>query len=106
MITPEKKQYEAFAEEYSSVDELPYAKVEGELIRIALGGCTGCTVLDLGGGSGVHARKAVEAGAAVVDVFNVSPQMMSIGQELESAGTPGSHSLVRSRRHTSAGRAG
>ncbi|KAH8885926.1 S-adenosyl-L-methionine-dependent methyltransferase [Thozetella sp. PMI_491] len=93
MTTTDKKQYDTFARKYSSIEDLPCSRVEGQLIRIALGDCTGLTVLDLGGGSGIHARKAIEAGAAVVDVFDISTQMLGIGEELESQ--LGRHGRIR-----------
>jgi SAM-dependent methyltransferase len=50
-----------------------------------LGDCTGLKVLDVGGGSGLHARKAIDAGATVVDVVDISPEMMRAGQEIETS---------------------
>ncbi len=64
--------------------DLPTSKLEAELILTALGDCTDRTVLDLGGGSGIHARKAVSSGSSVVDVVDISPEMMRIGQDAES----------------------
>ncbi len=82
--TEEKKQYDAVATQYDSVDGLPAARIEAELIRTALGDCTGLHVLDLGGGSGLHARRAVgEANAATVDVVDISKEMLRVGQETE-----------------------
>jgi SAM-dependent methyltransferase len=84
MATIEKTEYDAFAPKYASVEDLACSKLEGELISTALGNCAGLTVLDLGGGSGFHARRAVDAGASVVDVVDISPEMMRIGQEVET----------------------
>ncbi|KAM5374806.1 hypothetical protein ACJZ2D_006300 [Fusarium nematophilum] len=84
MTTAEKTQYDNFAPKYASVEELPCSKLEAQLIRIALGDCSGLKVLDLGGGSGLHARRAVDAGAAVVDVVDISPEMMRAGKEVEA----------------------
>lgn len=47
----------------------------------ALGDCTGAHVLDLGGGTGLRARQALEAGAASVDVVDLSPEIMRVGEE-------------------------
>jgi len=84
MATAEKTQYEGFAVKYDSVEDLPCAQLEAQLVQAALGNCTGIKVLDLGGGSGLHARKAVNAGAAMVDVVDISPAMMQIGQDIET----------------------
>jgi toxoflavin synthase len=87
MVDQDKAQYDTVAVEYASYDELPMAKLEGELIRTALGACPGAAVLDLGGGSGTHARAALAAGASRVDVVDISDGMMGIGKELaEKAG--------------------
>ncbi|KAH8896151.1 S-adenosyl-L-methionine-dependent methyltransferase [Thozetella sp. PMI_491] len=84
MATADRTQYEGFAPKYTTIVDLPCSKIEAQLIGIALGDCTGLTVLDLGGGSGLHARRAVDAGAAVVDVFDISPEMMRIGEDIET----------------------
>ncbi|KAM6507045.1 hypothetical protein FALCPG4_018435 [Fusarium falciforme] len=84
MATAEKTQYDAFAPKYASVEELPCSKLEAELVRNALGNCSDLKVLDLGGGSGLHARRAVDAGAAIVDVVDISPEMMRAGQDVET----------------------
>ncbi len=84
-----KDQYNEMAVEYSSYEDLPVARLEAELIRTALGDCTGLKILDLGGGSGSYARMAVEAGAWQVDVVDISDAMMQIGRDLEPS-SPGS----------------
>ena len=63
MPTPEEPQYDSIAQSYASYDSLPLAKLEHELVTKAIGDCTGLTVLDLGGGNGQYARKAIELGA-------------------------------------------
>jgi len=55
-------------------------KLEFELIRTALGDCTGLKILDLGGGLGTHARQAIEAGADFVHVVDISESMIEIGK--------------------------
>ncbi|KAM5371505.1 hypothetical protein ACJA88_009492 [Fusarium oxysporum] len=85
MSHAEKTQYDSFAPKYASVEELPCSKLEGQLVRNALGDCTGLEVLDLGGGSGLHARRAIDAGASVVDVVDISPEMMKAGEEIEQS---------------------
>lgn len=76
-------QYDEFAGSYDSAVDLPCCILEGELVSMALGECTGLTILDLGGGSGIHARRAIAAGAALVDVFDISSGMLRAGQDVE-----------------------
>jgi SAM-dependent methyltransferase len=80
-----KMQYNSLAPKYASVEKLPCSKLEGQLVQNALGDCTALKVLDLGGGSGLHARRAINAGATVVDVVDISPEMMRAGQEIETS---------------------
>ncbi|KAK5131987.1 hypothetical protein LTR08_000407 [Meristemomyces frigidus] len=84
MATAEKTQYEAVATQYNSLEDLPHAQLEKQLVTAAIGDCTNLKVLDIGGGSGLHARKAVDAGATVVDVVDVSPSMLQVGQAIEA----------------------
>jgi SAM-dependent methyltransferase len=79
-----KDQYNEMATEYNGYANLSMARLEAELIRKALGDLTGLTVLDLGGGSGTHARQAVKAGARRVDVVDVSDAMLQIGRDIEA----------------------
>ena len=79
------KDYDSQGGRYSDyATQFPFAKIETELFRAALGDCAGLTVLDLGGGSGLKAREAVDAGAASVDVVDISVEMMRAGQEVET----------------------
>ena len=41
-------------------------------------------MLDLGSGSRVHARRAIEDGAAAVDVVDISPEMLRIRKDVEA----------------------
>jgi ubiquinone/menaquinone biosynthesis C-methylase UbiE len=83
MTTPEEPQYDSIAQSYASYDSLPLAKLEHELVTKAIGDCTGLTVLDLGGGNGQYARKAIKLGAELVDVVDISPAMLEVGIEIE-----------------------
>lgn len=80
----DKKHYDKFATDYVRVEDLPHVKLESELIAKALGDCTGLKVLDLGGGNGLHARRALDHGARVVDVVDISAEMMQIGKDIEA----------------------
>lgn len=77
--------YDALASTYCDYSTLPSGRLESQLVKIALGNCTGLTILDLGGGTGVHAREAVELGAAQVDVVDISPGMLRVGANHEKA---------------------
>jgi len=90
-LTGEKKQYDDVATDYKSYDDLPMARLEAELIRTALGDCTDLAILDLGGGSGTHARQAVRAGSRLADVVDISEAMMQIGKDLASRTGEASH---------------
>ena len=82
--TEDKAQYDGVATSYNSYDELPMARLEAELIRTALGDCTSLRILDLGGGTGTHARQAIAAGAVLVDVADISEGMMAEGKKMEA----------------------
>ncbi|KAK9775134.1 hypothetical protein AB5N19_02136 [Seiridium cardinale] len=80
-----QKDYDALAAQYGGYSSLPSGQLESQLIEIALGDCTGLTILDLGGGSGIHAREAVDLGASKVDVVDISTGMLQIGKQMEDA---------------------
>lgn len=84
MAFVEKDQYNDVATEYLTLADVPQTKLEDELVKLALGDCKGCRLLDLGGGSGSHARQALEAGATYIDVVDVSEQMLQIGKDIEA----------------------
>lgn len=58
MATAEKTQYEGLAPQYDSLEDLPHGQIEKQLMLAALGDRSGLSVLDIGGGSSLHARKA------------------------------------------------
>lgn len=62
---------------------LPVGCLESELMKNALGDTTGLVILDLGGGSGIHAREAIDAGAARVDIVDISPEMLAVAMDAE-----------------------
>ena len=68
-----KKEYDHCAVTYGDYSSLPSGQLESQHIKIALGDCTGLTILDLGGGTGVHAREAIALGAASVDLVDIAP---------------------------------
>ncbi|KAH8660186.1 methyltransferase-like protein [Xylariales sp. PMI_506] len=84
-ITEVKQDYERTAASYDGYRFLPLSEIESQLIKIALGDITGLIVLDLGGGSGIHAREAIDAGAKRVDIVDLSPEMMKVAQDAEKA---------------------
>lgn len=87
MSTPQgaKKEYEHASALYDLIPGVPAGVLESQLIKHALGDATGLTVLDLGGGSGLHAREAVDAGAKFVDIVDISPDMMQQARNAEVA---------------------
>ncbi|RYP49313.1 hypothetical protein DL768_004938 [Monosporascus sp. mg162] len=78
-----KKDYDALAGTYNNYSLLPSGQLETQLIKLALGNCKGLSILDLGGGTGLHAREAIDLGASSVDVVDVSREMLRIGEEIE-----------------------
>ncbi|KAI3397029.1 hypothetical protein diail_11264 [Diaporthe ilicicola] len=79
------KEYNASASDYEAfTTATPIGRLESELYLTALGDPTGHTILDLGGGTGLRARQAAERGAESVDVVDISPEMLRVG-EMEAA---------------------
>jgi ubiquinone/menaquinone biosynthesis C-methylase UbiE len=88
----EKTQYkEDVAEHYNTTyTTLPQSQLEIELTVAALGECSNKLVLDLGGGTGLNARQALDAGAARADLVDISPAMVEEGKKAdEEAGSDG-----------------
>ncbi|KAH6853949.1 S-adenosyl-L-methionine-dependent methyltransferase [Chaetomium sp. MPI-CAGE-AT-0009] len=88
MSNPEqaKQEYDSFAADYNNqYGATPAAVLEGQLIGLALGDLAGLNVLDLGGGSGIHAREAVKRGAVSVDIVDVSTGMMQVAEDIEKS---------------------
>lgn len=61
---------------YDGIEALPHSHLSEELVQYALGDCTGQIILDVGGGSGMHARSAIAQGAVRVDNVDLSPEML------------------------------
>jgi SAM-dependent methyltransferase len=80
-----KQDYDNSASTYNDYSSLPSGQLESQLIKLALGDCTGLTVLDLGGGTGLHAREAIDLGAVAVDVVDISSGMIKVGLESEKS---------------------
>ena len=76
-----REDYDKTATVYDDYNLLPSGRLESELIKIALGDCNNLIILDLGGGTGLHAREAIELGAAHVDVIDVSSSMLDVGRK-------------------------
>ncbi|KAI1632664.1 methyltransferase-like protein [Biscogniauxia mediterranea] len=80
-----KREYQDQARAYDKYfTQVPIGALETELFDSALGTCPGAAVLDLGGGTGLRARQAVRAGASAVDVVDISPAMLELGQAAEA----------------------
>lgn len=83
----DKDQYNILAATYNAIEELPQSALYQEDVKRALGDCTSKTILDLGGGTGLHARNALALGASLVDVVDISPAMLEIGKNLDASET-------------------
>jgi SAM-dependent methyltransferase len=81
-----KNDYGTHALKYEDFYEVapPLARLETELFTTALGHPNGAMILDLGGGTGLRARQALDAGAISVDVVDISQEMMRQGRETEA----------------------
>ena len=73
--------YDNNADAYSQFLETPLGTLEQELFDLCITDCTDFHVLDVGGGTGLRARDALEVGARAVDVVDISPEMMRQGQQ-------------------------
>ncbi|KAK4163829.1 Ubiquinone/menaquinone biosynthesis C-methyltransferase [Cladorrhinum sp. PSN259] len=83
-----KQDYDKAAPAYSNYASTPSGQLEGELIELALRDCCipgSTTVLDLGGGNGLYARKALQLGAVLVDVVDISPGMLEAGRNIDGS---------------------
>lgn len=78
-----KADYENVCVVYNDESSLPCGQIESQLVKIALGDCTGLDILDLGGGTGIHAREAIELGAVNLDLVDISPGMIKVAEGVE-----------------------
>jgi SAM-dependent methyltransferase len=79
-----KNDYDEQASLYNILMKWPFGVLESQLFASAVqsdGICKGASVLDLGGGTGLRARQALEAGAKRVDVVDISDEMMAVGKK-------------------------
>lgn len=81
-----KPQYDTFASQYASMEELPGEIVATHLLRNTVAKLPhGLRVLDLGCGTGTYARMLIEMGvAAHVVGVDVSSEMVRLGQTMET----------------------
>ncbi|KAI1118720.1 S-adenosyl-L-methionine-dependent methyltransferase [Nemania sp. NC0429] len=82
-----KSDYGVAATNYDTLwtTDMPFARIDTELFVSALGRVPGATILDLAGGSGIKARCTIDAGAAAIDIVDISPEMMREGQVKEAS---------------------
>lgn len=78
-----KQDYNDQANSYGDYTLTPNGTLETQLLDSALGDCTGLAILDLGGGTGIRARQALDHGASFVDVVDISSEMLHIGKDTE-----------------------
>jgi ubiquinone/menaquinone biosynthesis C-methylase UbiE len=76
-----QEDYDKTATIYDEYNLLPSGRLESDLIKIALRDCTSLTILDLGGGTALHASEAISLGATHVDVVDISSAMLAEGQK-------------------------
>ncbi|KAG8160566.1 hypothetical protein KVR01_010102 [Diaporthe batatas] len=75
-------EYNSQASDYETFTiTTPIGRLETELYLTALSDPNGLSILDLGGGTGLRAREAVERGASLVDVVDISAEMLHVGKE-------------------------
>ena len=80
---PVQGNYDKNADAYGQFIGTPLGALEQQLFDLSIKDCDGLKVLDLGGGTGLRARDALNAGARVADVVDISREMMRLGQEYE-----------------------
>lgn len=80
-----EQNYATNASGYDQFLSLPLGTLEQELFSLCIKDCHGMKVLDLGGGTGNRARDAIKAVAKDVDVVDISPDMMRLGEEYEKS---------------------
>jgi SAM-dependent methyltransferase len=79
-----KNEYDRAASKYNhDIGMIPLGMLESQVLKEAFSNIGGLNILDLGGGSGVHAREAIDAGAARVDIVDISSEMMKIAIDFE-----------------------
>ncbi|KAK4500251.1 hypothetical protein PRZ48_008440 [Zasmidium cellare] len=77
--------YATNAPGYDQFASLPLGTLEQHLFTLCIQNCHNLKILDLGGGTGNRARDAIAAGATDVDVVDISPDMMRLGEEIEKS---------------------
>ncbi|KAK0728922.1 S-adenosyl-L-methionine-dependent methyltransferase [Apiosordaria backusii] len=81
-----KTSYDEVATAYDGYAQTPAGIIEAQLIANALDdNLSGLHVLDLGGGSGIHARECIEYGAESVDIVDISPEMLKVASSIEES---------------------
>ena len=88
-----KHDYDASADRFEGWKATPGGMLESELVKIGVGDVSGLTILDLGGGTGMHGRELLELGASIVDVVDISPKMLEVGRDI--AKSQGLHDRIQ-----------
>ncbi|KAF7192258.1 Demethylmenaquinone methyltransferase [Pseudocercospora fuligena] len=80
-----EKNYAENADNYNQFSKTSLGQLEQQLFGICINykDFNGLDVLDLGTGTGLRARDALNAGARHVDAVDISPEMINIGMEHE-----------------------
>ena len=71
-----RDEFDVIGKHYNTIEDLPCNSLERALIEAGRGDCHGFKILDLAGGTGLKAKKALDDGAAGVDVVDISGGMI------------------------------
>ena len=84
-IQQAQQEYDNVAADYNGILSTPIGTLESQLIKNTLGDLTGLTVLDLGGGTGLRARDAIDLGAVAADIVDLTPAMLKVAEDIEKS---------------------
>ncbi len=80
--TYKKTQWDSFATQYSSLEDLPGEIVAAHQLHRMLGSIQGFRILDLACGTGLYGRMALSMGASHVVGVDVAPDMVDAGIQI------------------------
>jgi len=81
-MSTEKTQWDAFALQYSWIEDLPCEIVAARQLRRILGSIKGTRILDLACGTGTYGRMALSMGATRIVGVDVAPHMIMAGSQM------------------------
>ena len=83
--TYQKTQWDAFAKQYSSLEDLPGEVVAAHQLRRILGSIDDMNVLDFGCGTGLYGRMTLFMGASHIVGVDVAPDMVDAGIQISKS---------------------